>query len=178
MFKRILENKPTVMKKIVPIFGDLTMEKLGLSDQQYKQVTEETEIVFHLAASLKLESPLKPAVEFNLTGTKHVLDVCKCMKKLISVIHLSTAFCNSDQKVMEEKIYDWPQDPLDLIRCAEWMDVDSMEAINNNLMAPHPNTYLYTKRLAEILVRNEYSSLPICIVRPSIGENKFLYQNH
>lgn len=173
MFQRIMNDKPAVMKKIVPVFGDLSLVKLGLNDLQYNLLTQNTQVVFHLAASLKLESPLKPAVEFNLTGTKHVLDVCKEMKKMEAVVHLSTAFCNSDQEVMEEKVYDWPQDPMDLIRCAEWMDVEAMEAMNKNLMAPHPNTYLYTKRLAEILVRDQYADLPICIVRPSIVTPSF-----
>lgn len=36
------------------------------------------------------------------------------------------------------------------------------------LTPPHPNTYTYTKRLTEILVRNEYKNLPICICRPSV----------
>jgi alcohol-forming fatty acyl-CoA reductase len=40
--------------------------------------------------------------------------------------------------------------------------------MGKKLLAPHPNTYTYTKRLAEILVRNEYKNLPICICRPSI----------
>lgn len=40
--------------------------------------------------------------------------------------------------------------------------------MEKRLIAPHPNTYTYTKRLAEILVRDEYPNLPICICRPSI----------
>lgn len=37
------------------------------------------------------------------------------------------------------------------------------------LLHPHPNTYTYSKRLAETLVTNEYPNLPCCIARPSIG---------
>lgn len=40
--------------------------------------------------------------------------------------------------------------------------------MGSKLIKPHPNTYTYTKRLAEILVKNEYKNLPICICRPSI----------
>ena len=42
------------------------------------------------------------------------------------------------------------------------------DALGSKLIAPHPNTYTYTKRLAEILVRSEYKNLPICICRPSV----------
>lgn len=32
----------------------------------------------------------------------------------------------------------------------------------------NPSRYTYTKRLAELLVRDQYPNLPVCIVRPSI----------
>lgn len=106
----------------------------------------------------------------NTTGTKRVLDVCRNMKQLKALIHLSTAFCYCDQEVLLEKVYDCPHDPNDLIRCAEWMDVKTLEKITPNLLSPHPNTYTYSKRLAEILVQKEYPNLPVVIARPSIGE--------
>jgi fatty acyl-CoA reductase len=168
-FHRIRDEKPDFFKKIVPIFGDITTERLGLNDEQYKRIIDETHIAFHMAASLKLEATLKSNIEMNLTGTKRVIDVCKQMKNLVVLVHLSTAFCNCDQKIMYEQVYDWPQNPYDLISCARWMSEESMNAMAKTMMIPHPNTYLYTKRLAEILVRDEYrNGLPVCIARPSI----------
>lgn len=90
MFKRINEEKPGVLEKIVPIFGDLTSFNFGLSDKQLAKVIEESEIVFHMAASLKLEATLKPNIEMNLLGTKHAIDICKKMPKLLLLVHLST----------------------------------------------------------------------------------------
>jgi alcohol-forming fatty acyl-CoA reductase len=44
-----------------------------------------------------------------------------------------------------------------------------MFAMQKQLLGVHPNTYTYTKRLAEILVRDEVKKgLPACIVRPSV----------
>lgn len=54
------------------------------------------------------------------------------------------------------------------MRCAEWMDAKTLDLITPNLIHPHPNTYTYSKRLAEILVRDAFQELPIVIVRPSI----------
>lgn len=177
MFKRINEEKPEVLKKIVPVFGDITEKNLGLSSEQLAKVTRESEIVFHMAASLKLEATLKPNIEMNLLGTKHVIDVCKTMPNLKLMVHLSTAFCNCDEtEVMYEKIYDWAHDPQELLRCAEWMDEETMHKMTPKLLGPHPNTYTYTKRLAEILVASEYESLPICIVRPSIGKIDYIFK--
>lgn len=169
-----------MFKKIVPVFGDITSKHLGLSEEQYQYVVSNANIVFHMAASLKLEATLKPNIEMNLTGTKNVLDVCKEMKNLVSVIHLSTAFCNSDQEVMEEDVYDWTEKPSDIMKCAEWMTEDAMNEMSKKILAPHPNTYTYTKRLAETYVRDEFPNLPICIARPSIGNliMNFHIQDH
>lgn len=169
VFHRICKEKPEMFSKIVPVFGDITSKRLGLNDEQYQRVIGSCNVVFHMAASLKLEATLKPNIEMNLTGTKHVIEVCKQMPFLVSAVHLSTAFCNCDQEVLQEKVYEWPQKPNDLIRCAEWMTEDAMDVMGRKLIEPHPNTYTYTKRMAELLVRDEFENLPICIVRPSIG---------
>lgn len=151
------------------MYGDITLTRLGLSEDHFKMLCNEVHVVYHMAATLKLEATLKPAIEMNLNGTKNFMKVCKSMKNLLVACHLSTAFCNCDQNIMEEKVYDWPHAPNDLIKCAEWMDEKTMDDLSKTLMSPHPNTYLYSKRLAEILVRDEYPNLPLCIVRPSIG---------
>lgn len=170
MFKRVLDEKPEVMKKIYPVCGEITLPNFGMSDEHLKRVVESTEVMFHLAASLKLEATLKPNILMNLTGTKHVLDLAKQMKRLVHIIHTSTAFCNVEHAVMEEKVYDFPHQPEDLIRCAEWMSEESLAVAQKEILGFHPNTYTYTKRLAEILVRDEFNkgTLPISIVRPSI----------
>ena len=165
-----MDEDPELMKKIYPVWGEITQPNLGLSDEHLNHVLQNTEIVFHLAASLKLEATLRPNIIMNLTGTKHVLDIAKSMKNLIQMVHTSTAFCNVEYEVLEEKVNDFPHEPLDLINCAEWLSDEGMAAIQKNILGTHPNTYTYTKRLAEILVRNEYekSNLPVCIVRPSV----------
>lgn len=38
-----------------------------------------------------------------------------------------------------------------------------------SLMNPHPNTYTFSKRLAEDVVSEFYPQLPVVIARPSIG---------
>lgn len=166
---------------------------MGLSDSVLARVLANTNIVFHLAATLRLEAKLKDAIDMNTTGTKRVIALCKRMPKLEAFLHLSTAFCYCDQvhnyneirvpprikndsfllsfqPVLFEKVYECPHNPHDLIRTAEWMDEKTLELITPNLLKPHPNTYTYSKRLAEALVRDENNNLPCAIVRPSIGE--------
>lgn len=159
VFHRINSEKPETFKKLVPVFGDITSKRLGLSEEQYQQVVSNTNVVFHMAASLKLEATLKPNVEMNLTGTKYVMDMCKEMKNLDAVIHLSTAFCNSDQEIMYEDVYEWKEKPVEIMKCAEWMTEDAMHEMSKKVLGPHPNTYTYTKRLAEVFVSKALSTV-------------------
>ncbi|KAL9705373.1 hypothetical protein quinque_008891 [Culex quinquefasciatus] len=168
VFQRIRDQKPEVFKKLVPIQGDVTFDGLGISNEDLSKLINETEIVFHCAATLKLEAKLKDAIEMNTVGTKRMLDLCKQMEKLQVLLHLSTAFCYCDKEVLNERVYDFHHNPYDLMRTVEWMDEETLNQITPNLMKPHPNTYTYSKRLTECLVRDSYPQLPVCIVRPSI----------
>lgn len=76
-----------MFKKVIPIAGDITIDKLGINEEMRKRLIEEVSIVFHGAATLKLESNLKDAVEMNTWGTWRVLELAKQMKKL-EVSHL------------------------------------------------------------------------------------------
>lgn len=110
---------------------------------------------------------------YSFIALPGVLDLCKQIGNLKALIHLSTAFCNCDHEVMREKVYDCPHNPEDLIRCAEWMDAKALDKITPGLIHPHPNTYTYSKRLAEILVQKEWPNLPVAIARPSIGKSTY-----
>ncbi|ALC42317.1 CG30427 [Drosophila busckii] len=168
IFQRIKDERPHMLKKVTIYQGDVTYDLLGLSGDSLKHVVDSTNIVFHMAATLKLEGNLRDAIDMNLLGTQRTLNVAKQMKQLEAFVHLSTAFCNCDQEVMYEKVYDFPHKPEDLMRLAEWMDVKTLDAITPDLLKPHPNTYTYSKRLAELLVRDHYESMPVIIARPSI----------
>lgn len=169
MFKRIMDEMPGQMQKIYPVMGEINEVNFGLNKEHLQRVIETSEIVFHMAASLKLEATLRPNIIANMVGTRNMLDLVKQIKNLILLVHLSTAYCNVEPKVVEEKVYDFHHKPGDLLRCAEWMTEDAMAAMQKAILGVHPNTYTYTKRLAEIMVREEYDqNLPACIVRPSI----------
>lgn len=89
---------------MIPVEGDVTIDRLGVEPNLLKKVIKETSIVFHFAATLRLEAELKDSVTMNLIGTRNALEVCREMPNLISFIHLSTAFCYTDQKVLFEKV--------------------------------------------------------------------------
>lgn len=169
LFHRIVKEKPKSFEKLVPVYGDISLVKLGLSENELNRVIAETNIVFHMAATVNFEAPLRVAIEMNLRAVQYMIELGKTMPNLQVMLHLSTAFCCCDQPVLREEVHDWNVDPGKLIQTTEWMSTETMNKMEKTLIRPHPNTYTFTKRIAELLVKQEYPNLPIVIVRPSIG---------
>ncbi|KRT85134.1 epimerase [Oryctes borbonicus] len=167
-FERLRCQKPHLFNKIIPIEGEITMDGLGITPADKKMLIENTTIVFHCAATLRLEAQLKDSLEMNMIGTQRVLALATGMKKLKVFIHLSTAFCSADIDIFEEKVYDPPVDPLDVINTVKWMPPRALVKATPDIIRPHPNTYTFTKRLAETLVAKEAKNMRVAIVRPSI----------
>ncbi|KAJ8938148.1 hypothetical protein NQ318_007008 [Aromia moschata] len=65
-------------------------------------------------------------------------------------------------------VYDVKEKPRDVITVAKWLDKNTLDIVTPSLIAPHPNTYTYSKRLAESLVAEEVENIPVSIIRPSI----------
>ena len=49
-----------------------------------------------------------------------------------------------------------------------WMDTETLNLLTPKMIGSRPNTYTYTKAIAECLIQEEAGSLPTAIVRPSI----------
>lgn len=82
---------------------------------------------------------------------------------------MSTAYANCNRNEIDETLYPPLVSPQQLIDAVEWMDDEMISSITPKLLSDsHPNTYTYTKALAESLLVDECGSLPVAIVRPSI----------
>jgi len=55
--------------------------------------------------------------------------LAKEMKHLESFVHLSTTFCHVDQEKLDERIYESPNDPEDIMRLVQWLDDKSIDFI-------------------------------------------------
>lgn len=104
MFERLRQKDPDAFKKVVPLTGDLYTEGLGLSSNDLSLLIDNVSVVFHMAATLKLEANLRDAVEQNTAGTATILDVAKKIKNLAVFCHFSTAYCSADIKLFEERV--------------------------------------------------------------------------
>nr|XP_022920393.1 fatty acyl-CoA reductase 2-like [Onthophagus taurus] len=158
--------------KIEVINGDISKDDFDMTKEDKEKLINEVSIVFHFAASVRMDLSLKEAVIVNCKSTYQLYKLCLNIKNLKSVVHLSTAFCNGDIKNMEEKVYPLKVDPYKIIDMVEWMDEKCLTAMTKTLLGPQPNTYTFSKRLAEMIAVDMGDKLPLTIVRPSIGENK------
>ncbi|KAF7274014.1 hypothetical protein GWI33_013304 [Rhynchophorus ferrugineus] len=162
------EKGEDVIKLIHPIVGDVTLPNLGISPEDRELVTNEAQIIFHCAATIRFDEHLKKAILLNVRGTKFMLDLAKECKQLLSFVHVSTAYCHLNEKILYEKVYPPPANPHDLIKTAEWMSDDAIEAITPKLLGDIPNSYAFTKALGEALVVEQSENLPVVVLRPSV----------
>lgn len=168
VFERLKQEQPGALDKVKAVAGDLTQPNLGLNATDQATLVAKVSVVFHSAATVKFDEPLKRAVQLNVLGTRRVVELCKKMPNLRALVHVSTAYCNCDKPEVDEVVYPPPVDPKKIIEAAQWMDDKMMDTMSGFLLGQRPNTYTLTKALAESLVLDERETLPVVIVRPSI----------
>ncbi|KAM4017050.1 fatty acyl-CoA reductase 1 isoform 1-T1 [Anomaloglossus baeobatrachus] len=168
LFDRLREEQPRCAEKLVAVSSELTQPELDLSREDQDMLIDCIDIVFHCAATVRFNESLRDAMQLNVIATQQLLHLAQRMKKLEVFIHVSTAYANCNRKHIEEVVYPPPVDPKKLIESLEWMEDGLVNDITPKLIGDRPNTYTYTKALAEYIVQQEGSKLNIAIVRPSI----------
>lgn len=105
---------PELLQKVHFIKGDISIDELDLSQQDRHELIENINIIFHCAACVKFDFPLKKAVNIQICGTLRMLKLAEEMKNLHVFTYTSTAF--SQQLKLEEKHYPTFAKPLDIIQ--------------------------------------------------------------
>ncbi|CAI6356237.1 unnamed protein product [Macrosiphum euphorbiae] len=169
LFDTIKEQKPGLMEeKLFPVLGDMTELRLGLSDEEYGYLVENISVIFHVAASVRFDEPIRDATIMNVRGTREVVQLAKQMKHLEVLLHVSTAYCNCIRENVEEKVYESPIGWREAISIAENLDPTLSSILTKKFLGSFPNTYTLTKLLAEQIINEERNNLPVVIFRPSI----------
>jgi NAD(P)-dependent dehydrogenase (short-subunit alcohol dehydrogenase family) len=137
----------TTKARAVPVTGDLTAKKLGVSAEAIKALKGQVDHVFHLAAVYDLGADEESQVRVNIEGTRNLCEFAKA----IDAGHLhhvsSIAAAGLYEGVFREDMFDE----------AEGLD--------------HP--YFMTKHESEKIVRKE-SKVPWTVYRPAlvVGDSK------
>lgn len=58
------------------------LTRLGLSDDDYGTLTRNVSIVFHVAATVRFDEPIRDAIIKNVRGTREIVALFKRMKNL------------------------------------------------------------------------------------------------
>lgn len=169
IFDIIKKENPSAMDKIRLVVGDMIAKNLNLSAEDVSLLTNEVHVVFHCAASVRFDETLKYAVTLNAKGTQELLDLGKRMKNLEAFVHVSTAFSNVNVKTIKEIVYEPIIDYKTIIEASENEGRDIWQSIEKKVKRQFPNTYVFSKNLAEKIVFDARHSIPVAIVRPSLG---------
>jgi thioester reductase-like protein len=127
--------------------GDLTEERFGLSDDDYRALIDTTQSVLHCAASLNRKSE-RQCLNINLRGSLEVIQLARRVQNrngLRRYSHVSTvavAGKRQDEVVTEDSAIDWSRSDYD--------------------------PYARTKKFCEHMVRQLLPDVPRTIFRPAI----------
>jgi NAD(P)-dependent dehydrogenase (short-subunit alcohol dehydrogenase family) len=127
--------------RAVPVFGDLTSKKLGVSAEDTKALKSHVDHFYHLAAVYDLQADEESQIAVNIEGTRHTVDFAKAIDAHHFHHVSSIAAAGLYEGVFREDMFD--------------------EAENYD----HP--YFRTKHESEKIVRTE-CKVPWTVYRPAM----------
>ena len=137
-------------QQIVPVAGDLTLPSMGLDNNEYRQLAEEVDLIFHCAASVNYAYPYSAAKPHTVGGTLEVLKfACTGVTKPVQYISSNGVFPGGDDN--------------------PYLENSDIDGFVNRM----EGGYNQAKWVAERLVWQAVSrGLPVCIFRPgNIGHH-------
>lgn len=178
VFDRVKQCAPKFRHKIVPVCGDCVLPGLGIDPAQRRTLQQEVQIVFHVAATVRFDEKLKLALGINVAGTREIMLLAREMAGLRALVHVSTAYAHCNRSAaIDEQIYRPYLSGENAIKLTQCLDDKSLDAITPQILKEWPNTYSFTKCLAEDLVRDMGKGMPVTVFRPAIGKLKPLFLN-
>lgn len=167
LFAPLKSQSPWLLTKLIAIAGDVTEEQLGISTSDSLKMRD-VSIIFHSAASVRFDDSLKYAVLMNTRGTREIMNFAKSLRNIKVVMHVSTTYSHPELKVVGECVHEPYVDWQKTIKIAEKMDEDVLNMLTPKYTRFMPNTYTFTKALAEQVVADHRHELPLVMFRPSI----------
>ncbi|XP_065009217.1 fatty acyl-CoA reductase 3-like [Musa acuminata AAA Group] len=182
-----------VSSKLFPVAGDIVQQNLGIRDSNIREkLWEEVDIVVNVAATTSFGERYDVALGINVLGAKHVLEFAKQCAKLQVLLHVSTAYAAGEQRGLilekrfrmgealkgdsyldiegELRLVDERRRQLGAQNATKEAEAQAMKelGINRARLFGWPNTYVYTKAMAEMLLGELRGNLPLVILRPTI----------
>jgi len=175
VFSVLLKLNPKFSDRVVAVAGDCELPDLGISVEDRKLLVREVQIVIHSAATVRFDERLNVALNINTRGTILMVQLAKEMLHLEAFVYVSTAFSNCGILHIKETFY--PENlncSFDkILQLRETLSDDLMDNMTPALLGQFPNTYTFTKALAEQVIQREATGLPVSIFRPAMSKLLF-----
>jgi len=183
-------------EKLRFITGELTEPNFGLSDHEFQQLAQKTDLIINSAASVNFREPLDQALQTNTLSLHSIIKLAKVKKS--PVVHVSTCYVNGyNTGVMPEDTVPPKHGGISRHRLG-YFDVEPLIAKLQHkivsLQSRHRNkkdcekalidlgisesnrygwndTYTFTKWLGEQILAQQLQGQTLTIVRPSIVES-------
>lgn len=98
-----------------------------MSESDRKLLIESVSVAFHCAANVRFDQALAGAYNMNTLGTERVLELAMEMHQLKVFTHVSTAYCQCNEDVLEERAYAAPHDPRAIAMMTKNLDNELLE---------------------------------------------------
>jgi long-chain acyl-CoA synthetase len=174
-----------VDSKVQVVAGELADDRLGVSDDDYRRLAAEVDVLVNSAAVVVFDERLDLSLNLNTFGALRMLEFARDCAHLQAVIHISTCYVSGRARgwVPEEV----PPSPFDAEEEANRLkaECDAVlrrgggkdQLVKLGLQRAHArgwnDTYTFTKALGEQLVKKHRGDLPVVILRPAIIESSF-----
>lgn len=171
VFRHLLTTHPHARNLFRVVDGDIAKSKLGLSPQDYQEICENVSCIIHMAATTNFNENLRLAFDINVMGSRRIVDLAKSCKRLKSMVYTSTCYTNCTRlgtTEIREKVYPINFDPYEVVKQVLALTPEEADKATPHFIGAHPNTYTFSKNIAEHLLLEEKESIPLCVVRPSI----------
>ncbi|KAF2881904.1 hypothetical protein ILUMI_24285 [Ignelater luminosus] len=168
LFGEVKKEHPNFLDNVILMEGDCALPNLGLSEQSRQTLLNEVNCVFHCAANLRFKEKIRTAAYINVRATKDILMLSKNMENLKSFVYISTAYSTCSKQEIGEEFYEPTITGDKLLTLVGALNDDILERITPVLVGKWLNPYLFTKSVAEEVVKTYGKGLPLNIVRPSL----------
>jgi thioester reductase-like protein len=163
LFSRL---EPKWEHRVDVVAAELDRPNCGLEPASWERLTRKVTHVIHCAASVEFDLPLKEAAASNITAALEVLAFAGACPLLERMADVSTAYVTVWREgALPEELFHLPRPAEELYAQIQASPGDPRELLEET---GHPNTYTYTKCLAEHLLNQRRGTVPLTIVRPSI----------
>lgn len=140
---RTTEGIPDTRARITGVRGDVALGRLGLSDNQWKQIAATATHIIHGAATIRFDHPIDEARAINCGGTQRMLELATTCTRLERFIYIGSSSVSGRRAgaIYEHEL---------------------------EMGQTFFNTYEQSKCESERLVRNRFGDIPAVVFRPSI----------